>query len=59
MQAFMLHTKERLNMLLPLHNFSSFQSNLMTGQIFFWFTFATTGIANAGCYGGQLLFRGV
>ena len=59
MQAFMLYIKERLNILLPLHNFSSFQSNLMTGQIFFWFTFVTTGIAKAGCYVAPLLFRGV
>ena len=31
----MLHTKEGLNMLFLLHNFSSFQSNLMTGRLFF------------------------
>ena len=30
----MPHTKEGLNMLVPLHSFSSFQSNLMTGQFF-------------------------
>ena len=31
----MPHTKERLNMLFSLHTFSSFQSNVMTGQGFF------------------------
>ena len=31
----MPHTKEGLNMLVPLHNFSSFQSHLITGQFFF------------------------
>ena len=55
----MPHTKEGLNMLFPLHNFSSFQFNLMTGQVFFWFTFAPNGIAKAGSYGVALLFRGV
>ena len=31
----MSHTKEGLSMLFPLHNFSSFQSNLMTVKLFF------------------------
>ena len=30
-----ISTKEELNLLFPLHNFSSFQSNLITGHIFF------------------------
>ena len=45
-------------MLFPLHTFS-FQSNLMTGHNFFWFTFAPNGIAKAGGYDIALLFRGV
>ena len=35
----MPHTKEGLNMLVSLHNFSSFQSLLMTGQFFFGLRF--------------------
>ena len=34
-QTFIPHTKEGLNMLFPLHNSSSFQSNLMKGQNLF------------------------
>ena len=48
MQTFMPHTKEGLNMLVPLHNFSSFRSNLMTGQFFLGFTFVPNGIAKLG-----------
>ena len=43
----MPHTKEGLKMLVPLHNFSFFQSHVITGQ-FFLFTFATNGFANLG-----------
>ena len=47
----MPYTKDGLNMLFPLHNSSSFQSNLMSGQFFFFgFTFAATSIAKAGSY---------
>ena len=35
-QTFIAHTIEGLKMLFPLDNFSSFQSNLMPGQNFFW-----------------------
>ena len=45
----MPHTKEGLKMLVPLHNFSSFQSHLHDYRsIFFWFTFAPNGFANSG-----------
>ena len=56
----MPHTKEGLNMLFPLHNSFSFQSNLMTGQFFLGFTFAANGIAKAGSYRvSTFILRGV
>ena len=35
-QAFMTNNKEGMNMVVPLHNFSSFQNHLMTGLFFFF-----------------------
>ena len=46
-------------MLFPLLNFSSFQSNLMTGQDLFLFKFAPNGVVKAWSYDVALLFRRV
>ena len=40
-RTFIPHTKEGLNKLFPHHNSSSFQSNLMPGNFFFWLNACT------------------
>ena len=54
-QAFMTNNKEGMNMLVLLHNFSSFQSHLMTGLVFFFLVY----VCKPGSYGVALLFLGV
>ena len=46
-------------MLFPLHNFASFQSNLVTGQIVFLVYTCTKWYCKSGSYGVALLSRGV
>ena len=59
MFALSKHTKEGLNMLFPLHNSSSFQSNLMTGQFFFVLRLQQIVSQKLGATGLALLFCGV